>query len=67
MLGGKAGFLAQLAIHCFERRFVGPHAALRELPTIITRSLRPENAALIVHQNDGDIWPVTVGIDHCFR
>src|SRR5690606_34910365 len=43
---------------------VGVHPALRELPAIAPHAPRPEDATVRMHQDDADVGPVTVRIDH---
>src|SRR5690606_20331627 len=58
------GFLVQLAVHGLQRRLVGVHPALRELPTVAAHASGPEYPAVGVHQHDPDVGPVSVRIDH---
>src|SRR3546814_18142343 len=57
-------FLLQLAVHRLQRRLVGVHPALRELPAVTPDAPRPEDTAIGMHQHDTDVGPVTVRIDH---
>src|SRR3546814_12902514 len=56
-------FLLQLAVHRLQRRLVGVHPALRELPAVTPDTPRPEDTAIGMHQHDTDVGPVTVRID----
>jgi hypothetical protein len=60
----QAGLFLQLAVHRLQRRLVGVHPALRELPAVTPHAPRPEHATVGVHQNDADIGSETVRIDH---
>ncbi len=60
----QAGFFLELAIHRLDRRLVAAHAALRELPAVAPDPARPEHAAILFEENDADVRPVAIGVDH---
>lgn len=60
----QADFLVQLAIHRLFRGFARVDAALWELPSLLTDALSPEHLIVAIQQNDSDIGPVTVLVQH---
>ena len=64
MLGEQTGLFLQFTVHGLDRRLVAVHATLRELPPITADTTRPEHLAIVAHQHNADIRPVTVRIDH---
>src|SRR4051812_3771399 len=60
----QAGFFLELAVHRLGRRLVAAHAALRELPAVPADSARPEHAAIFLQEDDADVRPVAIGVDH---
>jgi hypothetical protein len=74
VLGREAGLLAELAVHGFQRRLVGVHPALRELPAVAAHAPGPEHPAIRVPEHAAHVGAITVRIDHdadsrlhCFR
>src|SRR6185369_9661702 len=63
VLGSESGFFTKFAIHRLERRLVAVHAALRELPAIAECAPRPEDAAIIAHEDDAYIRTVAIRVD----
>ena len=57
-------FLAEFAVHRLFGGFVLVDAALGKLPGILANALGPEEFALIVAENNSDIWPETIRINH---
>src|SRR5690606_6060097 len=60
----QAGFLLQLAVHRLQRRLVGVHPALRELPAVTPDAPCPEDTAIGMHQHNTDAGAIPVRIDH---
>ena len=64
MLGLQAHFLIELAIHCRFGRLTRVDAALRKLPGVApAKTPAPEQASLIIGDNDADIGSKTLGVD----
>src|SRR5215831_3845386 len=62
--GQQAHFLLQLPVHRLYRCFPDLDAALRELPGVFLDALAPENFVAPVAQDDADVRPVAVSIEH---
>lgn len=60
----QPGFLMQFAIHGIKRGLIRLDAPLRKLPDIAATAPRPENAVVGVQQNDADVGPEAVNINH---
>jgi len=60
----ETDLLMQLAKQGGLGYFVRPDAALRELPSVPVAATPPENLPLAVDQDDADIGPVTLCVDH---
>src|SRR5262249_38487709 len=64
MLRAQPGFFVQFPIHRLDRGLVAAHAALRKLPAVAKRAPRPEHTAVVAHEDDADVRPITIRIDH---
>src|SRR5882724_10655580 len=64
MGGQQAHLFPQFAVHRLHRRFPDLDPALRELPGVFLDALAPENLVASVAENDADVRPVAVSIEH---
>ncbi|KAG1253455.1 hypothetical protein G6F65_017461 [Rhizopus arrhizus] len=64
MLRQQAGLFLQFTIHGLDRRLVGIHATLRELPAVPAHTSCPEHLTILPHQHDADVRSIAVRIDH---
>src|SRR6267142_74162 len=64
MGGQQAHFFSQLPVHRLHRRFADFYSALRELPGVLFDALAPENLVAPVAENDADVRPIAVSIEH---
>ena len=64
MVGFQPNFFIQLSIHRLFGSLVRIDAPLGKLPRILSDAFRPEQLALLIAQNNTDIWPETVRIYH---
>src|SRR5215471_623745 len=62
--GEQAHLLLQLPVHSLHGRFPDLDSALRELPGVLFDALAPENLVAPVAQDDADVRPVAVSIEH---
>ena len=54
----------QLAVQRLLGGLALPHAALRKLPALAAGAPPEEQLAVIAHQDDADIGPESVAVDH---
>lgn len=64
MFGPEPYLLAEFAIQRLLRGFVALNAALRELPGVLPYTARPEEPPLPVAEDDPDVCPIPLGINH---
>jgi len=64
MLRPKAGLFVELAIHRLLWVLAVLNAALRELPGLLTDAFSPEDLVDLVDENDADVGPVAMFIQH---
>ena len=64
MLGAQAYLFGQFAEHGLLGRFIPLDATLRKLPGALPDPFCPEQASLGVTQDDANVWPITLRIDH---
>lgn len=64
VFGAKPGFFAQLTVHRIHRPFAGTNSALGELPRVLAGATGPEDLAPGVAQDNADVGPVAVRINH---
>src|SRR5882672_1225832 len=64
MGGQQAHLFPQLPIHGLYRSFAELYSALRELPGVLLDALTPENLVAQVAENNADVRPVAVSIEH---
>ncbi|MNI52629.1 hypothetical protein D3C73_1074250 [compost metagenome] len=64
VLRQQPGLFLQFTIHGLDRRLVGVHATLRELPAIPAHTSCPEHLPVLPHQHDADVRSIAVRIDH---
>jgi hypothetical protein len=62
--GLKTDFLLEFAEHRLLRRFVGTNTALRKLPGILMNTTRPQQPPVAVGQNNANIGPIPIEINH---
>src|SRR5207247_9787859 len=64
MAGQQAHFFPQFTVHRLHRRFPKLDPALRELPGVFFDALAPENLVAPVAEDDADVRPIAVSIEH---
>ena len=62
--GRQPDLLAEFAEQRLFRGFVAADAALRELPGILTDAARPQQAPILIAQDDTHIGTIAIGINH---
>src|SRR5690349_11444132 len=62
--GQQAHLFAQLPVHRLYRRFPELYSALGKLPGVLFDALAPEYLVAPVAENDADVRPVAVSIEH---
>lgn len=64
VLGQQAQLFTELTIKRLLGTFVSFDAALGKLPGVLSDPARPQHLAVVVGQDDADIRPKSIGIDH---
>ncbi len=64
VFGPQTDFFSQLAKHGLFGRFIPLNAALGKLPGPLPDPSRPEQAPMLVTQDDADVKPITLRVDH---
>ncbi len=64
MLLFQSRLLLEFPVHGFDRRFIGAHTALGELPAVILCPLSPQNLAIILHDDNRYVQSESISIDH---
>src|SRR5882762_123629 len=62
--GQQAHFFPQFAVHRLHRRLPKLDPALRKLPGVFLDALAPENLVAPVAEDDADVRPIAVSIEH---
>ena len=67
MLRQQTHLFLQFAVHRLLWRLVGLDPALRKLPGILSHPTPPEEAVLVIAEDDPHIRPEAVGIYHIWN
>jgi len=60
----QADFFEELTVHGLLRRLAVLDSALRKLPGMLSYPLAPENLVARIHQNDADVRPKALTVEH---
>jgi hypothetical protein len=64
MFRAQAYLFGQFTEHGLLWRLIPPNAALGKLPGMLPNSSRPEQTSFCITQDDADVWPITLRVDH---
>ena len=64
VFGSQADLFVQFPEHRLFRRLAMLDAALRKLPRVGTKPLAPENLIARIEQDDADVGPEAVTVEH---